>query len=171
VLHAWRSGEIESAKLEGNDYNRASKRGGTNARTKKSKQRRKSKQDWWGNRLFLINTAMARKKGCKRAFLLSLRHWPPIGKEAKEMLGAEKVLPSIRKKRNTFSCFFIFPPFFREGFSNLIQTDLEAVAWNVVKKNLATGKNGVLWVKHIELGLVPEISTTGEDSVSLRNLA
>jgi hypothetical protein len=41
----------------------------------------------------------------------------------------------------------------------------------VVKKNLATGKNGVLWVKHIELGLVPEISTTGEDSVSLRNLA
>lgn len=96
---------------------------------KKSKPRRKSKQDWWSYRLFLINTAMARKKGCKRAFLLSLRHCtPPIGKEAKEMLAAEKVLPSIRKKRNTFSCFFIFPPFFREGFSNLIQTDLEAVA-------------------------------------------
>ena len=59
------------------------------------------------------------KKGCKRAFLLSLRHCiPPIGKQGKEMLGAKKRCRLSTRKRDAFSCFFLFPPFFREGCSS-----------------------------------------------------
>lgn len=80
------------------------------------------------------------------AFSLSTPRWPAkkdanelsffrygiallqLEKKQRKCLVPKRCCLLYGKKRNTFSCFFIFPPFFREGFSNLIQTDLEAVA-------------------------------------------
>lgn len=86
-------------------------------RVQKSKPRRKSKQDWYRELSpFLINTAMAPKKGMQKSLpclIVSLRHCiPPIGKQGKEMLGAKKGVAFLHGNGTHSRVSFYFRPFF-----------------------------------------------------------
>jgi len=88
---------------------------------------------------------MAPKKGMQKSLpclIVSLRHCiPPIGKQGKEMLGAKKGVAFLHGNGTHSRVSFYFRPFFfvrvvvhKLYTINQTQTDLEAVAREVVKK-------------------------------------